>query len=335
MNNTGIIEAPSKQNKKIALIISACCAVLPLLFTAMGQSYPILIMCYLEIYIIAVSGLDLLFGYSGQISMGHAAFYAIGAYGSALLHNYFSIPVVISMLIAVVAATIVGIILAIPASRLTFHFLSLSTIALGEIVYQLISHSPNDITGNFRGIFSESISIFGLVLDKPILFFYFGFICMIAILVLKTNIVDSKIGRAFMAIRENAHAANGMGINVRRYKVIAFAFSAMFVSLAGAMYMHLVGYASPDTFTQKQSVMFITMLLFGGTACLTGPILGAFFILILTELLRGLQSYQLLIYGALMLIIIVAMPGGLNGGIKDIFNKIKRKREEKNGNAEN
>lgn len=311
------------------LALTACSLLFPLICGLTGKSYPILIMCYLEIYIIAVSGLDILFGYCGQISMGHAAFYAIGAYGSGLLHNYFGIPVLLSMLLAVLAAAIIGAILAKPASRLTFHFLSLSTIAFGEITYQLISHSPNDITGNFRGLFTDPISLFGFKLDSPMRFVYFGFACMVLFLLLKAYIVHSKIGRSFMAIRENTHAADGMGINVRKYKVLAFTISAIFVSFAGAMYMHLVGYVSPDTFTQKQSVMFITMLLFGGTACMSGPIMGACFVLLLTELLRGLQSYQMLIYGALMLIIIVAMPGGLKGGIMDIITRLRKDRKEK------
>lgn len=319
----------AKANKLMLALVGACLVFLALC-GVFGKSYPVLIMCYLEIYIIAVSGLDILFGYCGQISMGHAAFYAIGAYGSGLLHNYFGIPVLLSMLIAVVLAAVIGALLARPASRLTFHFLSLSTIAFGEIIYQLISHSPNNITGNFRGLFTDPISFFGIQLNNPYYYAYFGFTCMVLFLLAKSYIVDSKLGRSFMAIRENTHAANGMGINVRKYKVMAFTISAVFVSFAGAMYIHLVGYVSPDTFTQKQSVMFITMLLFGGTACLSGPIIGSCFVLLLTELLRGLQSYQMLIYGALMLIIIVAMPGGLKSGLDEIRDRYRSVRREKN-----
>ena len=321
MKNEGFNSILTEKKNLPILILLALCLLLPLIFTAVGQTYPILIMCYLCIYIIVVSGLDVLFGYCGQISMGHAAFFAIGAYGSGLLHNNFGIPVILSMLIASVLATLIGALLAMPASRLMFHFLSLATIAFGEIVYQLISHSPNNITGNFRGLFTDSLSLFGLKLDQPIRFVYFSIICVVLFLTAKTFIIDSKVGRAFTAIRENTHAANGMGINVRSYKCLAFAISAFYVAFAGAMYIHLVGYVSPDTFTQKQSVMFITMLLFGGTACLFGPIVGAGFILILTEVLRGLQSYQMLIYGVLMLIIIVAMPGGLWGSFVDLISR--------------
>lgn len=305
-----------RRNSRFFLLL--ICLLFPLICNGLGMSYPVLVMCYLEIYIIAVSGLDILFGYSGQISMGHAAFYGIGAYGSALLQKYLGIPVIFSMVIAAAGATLIGTLLAMPASRLMFHFLSLSTIAFGEIVYQLISHSPGSITGNFVGFFPDSISLFGFVLDTPVRFAYFGLLCMVLFLGMKAYVVDSKIGRAFLAIRENSHAADGMGIPVRAYKVLAFALSALFVSFSGGMYAHLVGYISPDTFTQKQSVMFITMLLFGGTACLSGPIMGAVFVLLLTELLRGFQSYQMLLYGSLMLIIIVAMPGGLRGGLEEL-----------------
>lgn len=319
MNKSNLKNRLRSRANVLPAALLLCCVLFPILCQAAGKSYPILVLCYLEIYIIAVSGLDILFGYCGQISMGHAAFYAIGAYASGLLHNYFGIPVLLSMLLATAAATLLGALLAMPASRLTFHFLSLSTIAFGEIIYQIISHSPNNITGNFRGLFTDSVNLFGLRLDQPIRFVYFALACMLLFLLIKSFLVHSRVGRAFQAIRENTHAADGMGINVRRYKVLAFALSAMFVSFAGAMYIHLVGYASPDTFTQKQSVMFITMLLFGGTACLSGPIIGTSFVLLLTELLRSLQSYQMLIYGALMLVIIVLMPGGLHGACKELF----------------
>lgn len=317
------------RNAMIALIAILVCIAFPLICGAAGQTYPILIMCYLELYIIAVSGLDLLFGYSGQISMGHAAFYAIGAYGSGMLHNYFGIPVFFSMLIATAVATGIGALLALPASRLKFHFLSLATISFGEIVYQLVSHSPNSVTGNFLGLFSDGISIFGIPLNTSTRFAYFGLVFMILFLLLKTAVVNSRVGRAFVAVRENTHAADGMGINVRYYKVLAFALSAMFVAFAGGMFMHLVGYVSPDTFTKKQSVMFMTMLLFGGTACLAGPIMGACAVLLLTELLRAFQAYQMLIYGVLMLIVIVAMPGGLHGSLKDLIANIRFKRQQR------
>jgi len=318
----------NQKNNMWKLLAAAILLFLPAIFS--GSNYLILVACFIEIYIIAVSGLDIVFGYCGQISLGHAAFYAIGAYGSALLHEHFGIPVIITMILSSIIATIIGIILAYPASKLVFHFLSLSTVAFGEIVYLLISHSPNNLTGNFNGLFTDSISLFGYKINTNTKFYYFGLVCVAIFLLAKIFLVNSKIGRAFMAIRENTHAADGMGINVRLYKIIAFATSAFYTAFAGSMYMHLVRFVHPDTFTQKQSVLFLTMLLFGGTGSLMGPIVGSVTVLLINELLRSLQNYQMFIYGILLLIVIVLIPGGLYNEICNFINSIKHKKSMTN-----
>ncbi|MFV0411673.1 MAG: branched-chain amino acid ABC transporter permease [Oscillospiraceae bacterium] len=308
----------------------ALLVVLPLIFNMVGFSYGITISIFIAIYLIAVSGLDIVFGYCGQISMGHAAFHAIGAYGSALISDHFHLPVILSMFIAPVIAAAIGALLAYPASKLVFHFLSLATIAFGEIVYQLVLQSPGGITGNAVGYPTQSVNLGFMKVDSDFKFYYLALIFVIIFIVAKTNIVKSRVGRAFVAIRENVHAAEGMGIDVRKYKVIAFSVSAFFTAFAGGMYAHSVGYISPDTFTNKQSVMFITMLLFGGTASKPGPIIGAIAVLLLNEALRGLQNFQMLVYGILLLIVILLMPGGIFGMIKDIYNAVSKKGGRKN-----
>ncbi|MFT4106338.1 MAG: branched-chain amino acid ABC transporter permease [Lacrimispora sp.] len=312
-------------NRKNDFIILVVLLLLPMLFNAFSFEYAFTIASFIFIYIVAVSGLDIVFGYSGQISLGHAAFFAIGAYGSAILHKHVHIPVVLTMIIAAFIAAIIGAALAYPASKLVFHFLSLATIAFGEIVYQLVAQSPGEITGNFTGFFTESVNIFGFKLNTYSKFYYFGLLCVVVFLTIKNNLIKSKVGRAFIAIRENSHAADGMGINVRNYKILAFSISAFFTAFAGGMYAHCVRFISPDTFMYKQSVMFLTMLLFGGTASRFGPIFGAVSVLILNEALRATEKYQLLIYGVLLLIVIVGLPGGLYGAFQDIVAKFKKK----------
>lgn len=303
-----------------------------------NASYLMYLICLAEIYVIAVSGLDILFGHCGQISIGHAAFYAIGAYGSAMLHNYMGLPVLISMLLGAILAAAVGAALAYPASKLVGHFLALATFAFGEIIYQLISRSPNNITGNYNGMYSDSLSFFGLDLSNERYFLYFGLLCVIFFLAAKSFLVNSKVGRAFEAIRENSHAANGMGVNVRKYKIIAFAVSAFFTAWAGGMYVHFVKYISPDTFVLKQSVQYLTMLLFGGVASLAGPVVGVVSVMTLIELLRAFQNYQMLIYGILLLLVIVLIPGGLYGAAADVVGalgyRMKSEKEKKEGSAD-
>ena len=319
--------------KKVSsnLIKSLIAIVIALLVPAMlgGSPYLCLIACFVTIYIIGASGLDILFGYSGQISMGHAAFYAIGGYGAGLLAKYCHVPYLIAMILAASIAAVIGAILAFPASKLKFHFLSLATIAFGEIIYQLACHSPNKITGDFNGFSYSKLDIFGLKINSNIKFYYFGIVCVILFMIAKQMIVKSRTGRAFQAIRENTQAAEGMGVNVRKYKIIAFAISAFFVAFAGSMYLGLVGYLHPDMYLQKQSVLFVTMMLFGGSASLVGPILGAVSIELLLESLRAFEEYQMLIYGVLLLIVIIAMPGGLVGAAKDIKAGFLRRKVQK------
>lgn len=313
-------------NKKtmMTLILILLAMLLPVIFS--GSSFFLLVLCFILIYIVGVSGLDIVFGYCGQISLGHAAFYAIGAYGSVLLHKSTGMPVFFTMIIASAIGAVVGAIVAFSCSKLVFVFLSLATQAVGEIVYILISHSPNNITGNYVGMYTDPVSFFGLELDSEFKFFYFGLACVLIFLAAKQFLINSKTGRAFTAIRENVHAADGMGINVRVYKVKAFATSAFYTAFAGAMFAHLVGYVSPDSFLYKQSVMFLTMLLFGGSGSLWGPVLGAGAVLLVNESLRGLQDYQMLVYGIMMLLVIIVMPGGIFGLGRNVLAKFKNKK---------
>lgn len=312
----------------LAIII----AVLPFLFHGFNMKYLIMVACFTEIYIIAVSGLDILFGYCGQISLGHAAYFAIGSYGAGLIYNYFKVPMVLSMFIAAAIAAGVGALLAMPASKLKFHFLSLATVSFGEIIYQILAHSPGEITGNFVGFFTDRLTIFGIEIGKSNMrFFYFGLIAVILFMTAKHTLVNSKTGRAFIAVRENTLAAEGMGVNIRKYKVIAFATSAFYTAFAGSMYMFYVGYVHPSMYMQKQSVLFLTMLLFGGTGSFIGPVLGVTVVEILNESTRFLEDYQLFVYGIILLIVIIAMPGGIYGVYKDIAARLKLKMTSKKG----
>lgn len=318
----GVLQGNRKKVIQGICLVAAVIALPFILRDVLDWNYGVQLLCFFGLYLIAVSGLDLLFGYSGQISLGHAAFYCIGAYGSVMLHDYTGLPILVTMLFGAVLATLLAALIAYPASKLVFHFLSLATIAFGEIIYQLVAQSPGKITGNFTGYFTQTVSIFGYPLNSYTKYYFFTAVCVAIFLIIKHNLVRSRVGRALIAIRENSHAANGMGINVRKYKVIAFAVSAFYTAFAGAMYAHFVRFISPDTFTQKQSVQFLTMLLFGGTSSLAGPAVGVLSVQILNEVLRSAERYQLLIYGVLLLVVIIALPGGIYGAVRGLKDKV-------------
>ena len=288
---------------------------------------------FILLYIIATSGLDLLFGYSGQISLGHAGFYAIGAYGSALMSLHWGLHPLITMFLAAVIATIVGVVLAYPASKLKYHFLSLCTIGFGEIIYQLIVNSPGDITSGFTGLYGiPAVTIFGLKLSKNIPIFYMLLVFVVIFMFVKQRIVHSKVGRAFIAIRDNTAAANGMGIDVTRYRVIAFGISAFYTAFAGALYAHFVRFISPETFTQEAlSVPLLTMVLFGGLASQWGPVIGSVVVTIIKELLQATGTYQMIIYSGFIVVVLLFMPKGIMSFINGIVEKAKYKKAAKKG----
>jgi branched-chain amino acid transport system permease protein len=283
-------------------------------------------LCFCEIYIIAASGLDILYGYSGQISFATSAFFGIGAYGSLLLHNHTGLPIIVTMLLAAILSCGIAMLFAYPVSKLRFAFLSLATISFNYIVFQLVTRSPGNITGDFNGAFTDRMNLFGLDLKSYYLFYYFGLVCAAMFVTLKLLLVRSRVGRAFLAIKQNLHAADGMGIDVRKYKVYAFGIYGFYAAFAGSMYVHLVGYVSPETAAQPQSVIFMIMLLFGGVCSDWGPVVGAIGILIISEFLGYAEQYQLLAYGILLLIFILFLPGGVVGEFKKRITHWKSKK---------
>lgn len=309
-----------RKGTTIALFITALiCAIM------LKERYPALVLCFICINIIAVTGLDVLFGYTGQVSFGHAAFYAIGAYGSTLLTLKFGIPVWLTIIIGSLLSMVFGIIIAFPAAKLVKHFLSLLTIAFGQMVFMFISVTDS-LTNGYSGILNiPHIKIFGYTFKSNQSNFFLLLILTIVVLIAKNRIINSRVGRAFIAIRENPHAANGMGINVRYYKIMAFAISAFLTGLAGALYSHLVCFISPDTFMSTQSNLFMTMLLFGGIGSLAGPVIGSAALVVVTELMQSFVRYQMLIYAVFILIVLFYLPNGVVGIIDNMKHKMKNK----------
>jgi branched-chain amino acid transport system permease protein len=202
---------------------------------------------------------------------------------------------------------------AFPAAKLVHHFLALLTIALGQLTFIFVSKA-NTITNGMSGIINiPPIKIGSFEFDTNMKFLILMYILVIVFLFIKQRIVNSRVGRALVAIRDNTPAASGMGINVRYYKVMVFAISAFYTGFAGALYAHFIGFISPESFTFTQSVLFLTMLLFGGTGSLYGPVIGTAVLTIVAEYLQQAGSSQTLIYGLFILVVILFLPKGVYG----------------------
>ncbi len=317
------IQAFAKKNV-VPIAVIAICALLPLF---VKNQYLFIIFSLMGIYIIATSGLDILFGYSGQISLGHAGFYCIGAYGSAILGKYTGLNPWLTMLMASLAAAIVGFLFALPTTRLKFMFLSLVTTAFGELVYQIVVNFWPDITGSttgFHGI--AKLGVFGIPIKTRAEFFFVVLAMAVVFLFIKQRIVHSRVGRAFIAIRESDIAAGAMGINVVKYKALAFAISAFYTAVAGGLYAHMIGYISPESFMRALSLMFLTIVLFGGMGSFIGPIIGSITLSIINEVVQSFGHYQQLIYGVFIIVIVLFLPKGMAGAMDRIKAIKERKR---------
>jgi branched-chain amino acid transport system permease protein len=314
VNRIMTIAAGRNVQRTAALAVVVCTLLYPVLFP--DQTYMHLIICTLGIYIIVNTGFDVLFGYSGQISLGQAGFYAIGAYFSAIFSKA-GIPVLASMLLAASIAALVGFFLAIPCSKLVHHFLSIVTIGFGEIVRLLALNGPAKLTGGANGIGGiPAVSLFGFQLTSKAAYLYFVVALVLLALFVKRRIVDSRVGRAMIAIKCNPDASEAFGMKLSKYKSMAFTTAAFYAGIGGALYAHLVRFISPESFSADQSSMFLVMILVGGMGTFCGPIIGSVIIIFVTEVLQQFGQYQMLIYGALIIFVLFFMPTGIAGTIR-------------------
>lgn len=285
------------------------------------QVYWILLLNLAGIYIIVNSGLDIVYGYSGQISIGQAGFYALGAYGSAILSARLDVPVALSIPLAALLAALCGALIAVPSVKLVHHFLAMVTIGFGEIV-RLLLLNGGELTGGPDGIVSiPTLQIGPLTFDTNRACFYVILLSVGVLLLAKARLVDSRVGRALVAIRESPRAAEACGIDSRRYKVLAFAIGAFYAGIGGALYAHLIRFVSPETFSLEQSVSFLTMVLLGGAGTLLGPVLGTLIVILAFEYLQAFGQAQMAVYGLTIIGVLFFMPRGLAGLLRDVARR--------------
>jgi branched-chain amino acid transport system permease protein len=279
------------------------------LFVADG--FALYVMTTLALFVIAALGLNLLVGYTGQISLGHAAFLAIGAYTHVILYTQ-GAPFVVTVLAGAAVAGGFGFLVGIPALRLEGPYLAIATLGFQVTVDQVLGRWEG-VTGGRMGLGVPTPELFGLEIKnlRP----YFGvclFVCAL-VTVGVTNLTRSRIGRAFVAIRDNDTAAEAMGVSLVRYKTLAFALSAAITGLAGALYAHLFDRINPQNFTLIMSIELLVMVLVGGLASVLGSILGATLLVLLPHVIADFRDYQAIMVGAILIGVLLFEPFGLRG----------------------
>src|SRR6185295_11104045 len=279
------------------------------------------------IYAIVLQGLNILTGYNGQISLGHGAFYAIGAYSAAILMDHFSWPYWATLPVAGLVCFCFGFLFGLPALRLRGHYLALATFALAVAMPQILKYKHiEQWTGGVQGIvIIKPDPPFGLKITPDQWLYLFTLAILIVMFVLAWNLLRGRVGRAMVAIRDHPIAAEAMGVNSALFKTLTFGVSALYTGVAGALGAIVVQFVAPDSFTGGLSITFLIGIVIGGVASISGAIYGALFIQFVPNFADQIsKAAPWAIYGVFLLVFVYTMPGGVAAFVRMVFNALAR-----------
>ncbi len=302
--------------------------ILFILFPIMTSEYYVYLATLILVYSIAAIGLNILTGLSGQISLGHAGFFATGAYVTEIFIQTLQLPYVLSFIFMLVLSITVGILVAIPSLRLKGLYLAIATLAFGLFVERLI-YSWKSVTGGSNGLIVTNPNIFGVYLETDYEKYYLILIIFMLCFWIYKNLIHSVIGKRLIAVRDTETASNALGINARKYKVISFVLASVFGAIAGNMYGVTIGFISVEHFDFFVSVSFLVMIVIGGMGTIYGPILGAVFVTILPEILRDVEDYQMFIYGLSIILVMMFWKQGITGLFRSAASRLNLKEKIK------
>ena len=257
-----------------------------------------------------VVGLNLLIGYAGQISLGHAGFFGLGAYASALLTSRYGWPPIAAMLAGMAGVGLIAFVVARPILRLRGHYLAMATLGLGIIIYMVLGNETAWTGGN-DGMAVPPFSLLGFTLGNERAWYWVTGAVLLAAITLANNIVDSPVGRALRALHGSEIAAQVAGIDTVRYKVKVFVVSAVFASAVGSMMAHYIGFITPQVSSFFHSIELVTMVVVGGMASTYGAVVGAVILTMLPQLLSGFEGYEMIVFGLILMGTVIFLPRGL------------------------
>ena len=309
------------------LLFASLVMVSPLFFKG---GYLLNVLVFVGIHTMLAVGLNLLLGFAGQISLGQAAFFGLGAYLSGILTTAHSVNPWLAMALAALTVGILAFFIGFPILKLKGHYLAMATLGLGIIAY-IVFNEAVEFTGGPSGLSGiPNLSIGTIVFDSDIKNFYLIWTFTLVTILLSLNLAHSRIGRALRAIHDSEVAARVMGVNARLLKVQIFALSAFISTIAGSLYAHTMTFVSPASFGFNFSIELVTMVIIGGLGSIYGSFLGAAILTLLPEVLRAFQDYDIVVYGLILILITMFMPGGLIRGVPSaslfLLSKIKRAR---------
>jgi branched-chain amino acid transport system permease protein len=285
------------------------------------KNYGVYLMTLLCVYLMSAMGLNLVVGYAGQMSIGQAAFFGIGAYHVAILMK-FGWPFWAVLPLAAVSCFVIGLALGFPALRVQHHYLAFATLGFNVLVY-LVMRNEQALTGGTFGLSGiPRPSLFGHELDNNLAFFYFVFVSTIAVALVLAWLLRSPWGRAFAALRDNPIRAESLGVNITAYTLLAFAIGAACGGIGGAYYAALVQYIEPTAFNPAASLMLLLAIIVGGSGRFFGPLVGTIVVVLLPEWLRFAQNWYLMVFGFAVVALMIWLPGGVLS-LADRFRKTR------------
>lgn len=295
------------------IVVGAIIAVIPFLFHIPQATMTIL--NTVVIYSMIALGFNILLGYAGQISLGHAAFMGLGAYVSAYLTTKLALPFLLSLLISGIVPMIIGVLLGLIALRLEGHYLGIATLGFGVAAQQIFVEWVG-FTNGYSGVRAKYPAIFGYQFKSREAFFVLAIAVLVILCIFAYNLLKAKTGRAILAMRDSASAAQAMGVYIYKYKLIAFALSAFYAGIAGSMYIHLIRFTEPSTWGVTLSLNLLAIVVIGGMASIGGSILGAIFIGLSPEVIKAIpalseiMNLSYILNGVTMILAIMFFPLG-------------------------
>ena len=305
--------------RRTSLILIAAFMICMPFLPVLGTGYQVSIMISGLIYVMLALGLNIIVGFAGQLVLGYAAFYGIGAYTYGLLHLYFGLGFWICLPIAGIITTICGLGLGLPVLRLRGDYLAIVTLGFGEIV-RLVLLNWTSVTGGSRGVSGiPRPEFFGVEMDltqKTTYLYYLSLIAVTITIIVITRLKNSRVGMALQAMREDEIASEAMGINLTQVKLTAFALSSAWAGFAGVLFAAKPQFITPASFTFMDSCMILAMVVLGGMGSILGVTIGALILILVPEYLRAFSDYRMLLFGATMVVMMLFRPQGIITGEK-------------------
>ncbi len=298
-------------------VIGLCLALSPVPLL-LANPWKLGVLNLIALHAIVVLGLNLFIGYAGQISLGHAAFFGLGAYGSAILTTAFAMPPLPAMALTAAGVALTAVVVGAPTLRLSGHYLAMATLGFNIVVHNVFVQWDR-VTGGPSGLSGiPPFAVLGLAVQGEVRQYYLLWGAAMIFLTLSLNLVRSGVGRGLAALAEDEVCAAAMGVDVRRGKIAVFTVSALFASIGGSLFAHYMGTVTPDTFGIFASIDFVIMVVVGGMGCLWGSLAGAAIVTLLPHLLGPLEDSKDIIYGLIVVAILLVLPRGFLAEIVDL-----------------